>query len=184
MLLELAARLQPVAAPCRDFDPMYDEADAAGRALRVDDGHVHIGRLELASFSEPPGVASGEVAAAPDAECFSQSLTELEPVRFDVQGSPSVLRTTTADLRNGRTNSSVADLPTPPDFTAAATRVHHQAKREARKEVASPSHEACRSGAKRYDEKAGNHLGQPTSGCLLLPAVYGYVLLNSNTCTL
>jgi len=66
----------------------------------VDDGRVHIGRLELTSFSEPPGVASGEVAAAPDAECFSQSLTELESVRFDVQGSPSVLRTTTADLRN------------------------------------------------------------------------------------
>jgi len=100
MLLELAARLQPVAVPCRDFDPMYDEADAAGRALRVDDGRVHIGRLELASFSEPPGVASGEVVAAPVAECFSQSLTELEPVRFDDQGSPSVLRTTTADLRN------------------------------------------------------------------------------------
>ncbi|KAG2557094.1 hypothetical protein PVAP13_8NG182104 [Panicum virgatum] len=142
MLLELTVRLQPVAAPCRDFDPMFAEADAAGRAPRVEVGRAHVGRLELASFTEPPGAVPEEVVATPAAECIAQTLAELEPVRFDVQGSPSVLRTTIAELRNGRTNSGVAYLPNPPDFAAAATGIHRQAQREAHKEVAPPCHEA------------------------------------------
>jgi len=100
MLLELTVRLQPVAAPCRDFDPMFAEADVAGRAPRVEVGRAHVGRLELASFTEPPGAVSEEVVTTPAVECIAQTLAELEPVRFDVQGSPSVLRTTTAELRN------------------------------------------------------------------------------------
>ena len=100
MLLELTVRLQPVAAPCRDFDPMFAEADVAGRAPRVEVGHAHVGRLELASFTEPPGAVPEEVVATPAAECIAQTLAELEPVRFDVQGSPLVLRIMTAELRN------------------------------------------------------------------------------------
>ena len=69
-------------------------------------------------------------------------------------------------------------------FPAAATRIHHPAQRKAGKEVASPCHKAHGPGAERDDEEAGHHLGRPSPGRVLVPAIYGYILLHPHCLTM
>ena len=88
------------------------------------------------------------------------------------------------NLVQGYPSTCAGRLSAKAAISAATTGIHHPAQRKAGKEVASPCHKAHGPGAERDDEEAGHHLGRPSPGRVLVPAIYGYILLHPHCLTM
>jgi len=104
-----------------------------------------------------------------DAAAIDTTMADLESIRFDVP-----------EMAQGGSPTGVKHLSTTATLPSATRDGCYQAQRETSKKVTTSRHQTRGPGPECDDEKDGHNIGQSPAGCVLVPAVYGYFLLNAN----